>query len=82
MHRKIYVEDQLEPQLKNQKCFIKDTTDFINEIADISLPNGNKLLLFCMNVKALFVASKGKKQEKLLPMRYQKNQMLTPNLMS
>ena len=40
--------------MKNQKSFIKDTTDFIKKINDLSLPDTNELLLFCMDVKALY----------------------------
>ena len=49
-----YVEEELELHVKKQKSFIKDPTDFINKIYNLCLPDRNDILLFCMDVNALY----------------------------
>lgn len=48
------VEDQLKENVQSLYGFVKDTTDFLNKLAQIETPLDRNTIMFCMDAKALY----------------------------
>ena len=48
------VEQELSENVRNLNTYIKDTTDFLQKLNNISQPLPNETIMFCLDVKALY----------------------------
>jgi hypothetical protein len=49
------VEQELSENVRNLNTYIKDTTDFLQKLNNISQPLPNETIMFCLDVKALWL---------------------------
>ena len=49
-----YVEEKLENHVRNQNTYIKDANDFIMRMNELNLPAERSIIMFCMDVKAIY----------------------------
>ena len=50
------VEQELSENVRNLNTYIKDTTDFLQKLNNISQPQPNETIMFCLDVRALYLS--------------------------